>query len=443
VTARKTILGTGRRAPRLTWRIALVLPFLAAPVYGQSLGDLARQERARKQTEAPATTHVYTNEDLARQQILIPQDRDRIQAEKQKLTPPVAPAPQSTTSEANVNPQPNATTPNATSNTNANANSIAIVDDKPNPSASASANASQNEKQNTIATAQPNLNATPSPSTSANATASVDPFSDPNVDPNALPLGDIARHYRALKAARQQQESQATAARHPLPTAPVLADPIFVQPAPRRDLQPRPAVPLGAMMPPTALRVIKAEAAPEIRYGHARTSTIPEAEKLAPPMPLATQIAAPIRVRHDLRVQSVRVQTGDTLWTLARKYLGRGTDWALLAARNPQVADPTRLEVGTLLNLPGTTRALATDSEGTQRVRVAPGESLWKLSHARFGNGAAWSCIAEANPELKNANLILPGQVLTIPSSCTPAATARVGGAAISVESSAVSAPRQ
>jgi nucleoid-associated protein YgaU len=442
VTARKTILGTGRRAPRLSWRIALVLPFLAAPVHGQSLGDLARQERARKQTEAPATTHVYTNEDLARQQILVPQDRDRIQATKQKLTPPVAPASEPTTREANVNVQPNAKTANANSNSQANAksNSNAIADDKPNPSASAYANASQNLKQNTIATVQPNLNATPS--ANASTSASVDPFSDPNVDPNTLPLGDIARHYRALKAARQQQESQAATTRHPLPPAPVLADPIFVQPAPRHDLQPRPAVPLGAITPPTTLHVITTEAAPEIRYGRARTSTIPQGEKLAPPVPMAMQIPAPIRVQHDIRVQSVRVQTGDTLWTLARKYLGHGTDWALLAARNPQVGDPARLEVGTLLNLPDTMLAPATASEGAQHIRVAPGESLWKLSQARFGSGAAWSCIARANPDLKNANLILTGQVLTIPSSCTSVATARAG-AAISVETSAVSSPQQ
>jgi nucleoid-associated protein YgaU len=412
-------------------------------VYGQNLGDLARQERARKQTEAPATTHVYTNEDLARPHILLPQDRDRIQATKQNVTPPAAPAPQATTSEAVVNTQPNATA-NAGANSNASANAIsnssAIVDDKPNPSVNANANPNANADDKTIAsananataranaTAQPNLGATANTDTNAR----VDPFRDPNVDPNTLPLGDIARHYRALKAARQQQESQSAAARHPLPVAPVLADPVFVQPAPRHDLQPRPAVPLGSIAPPVPMHLGTRELPPAIPFHSARTSTIPQADKLAPPIPTVMQVPAPIRV-----------QTGDTLWTLARKYLGRGTDWALLAARNPQVADPARLRVGSLLNLPETMLAPATVSEGAQHVRVAPGESLWKLSQARFGNGEAWSCIAQANPELKNANLILPGQVLTIPSSCTSAATARVGGAAIAVESSAVSSPQQ
>src|ERR1043166_1358132 len=37
---------------------------LAATAYGQSLGELARQERAKKKMEAPAPSKVYTNSDI-------------------------------------------------------------------------------------------------------------------------------------------------------------------------------------------------------------------------------------------------------------------------------------------------------------------------------------------------------------------------------------------
>jgi hypothetical protein len=51
-------------------------------------------------------------------------------------------------------------------------------------------------------------------------------------------------------------------------------------------------------------------------------------------------------------------------------------------------------------------------------VRVERGDSLWKLTAAQFGDGRAWGCIAQANPQLQNANLILPGETLTIPDTC-------------------------
>jgi nucleoid-associated protein YgaU len=142
-----------------------------------------------------------------------------------------------------------------------------------------------------------------------------------------------------------------------------------------------------------------------------------------------------------------RVQSGDTLWVLARKYLGHGKDWLLLAAHNPQVTDPTHLQVGTWLRLPEAesvaSNSAARSSFGpTERVRVQAGDSLWSLSQARLGNGRAWSCIAQANPDLQDANLIFPGQVLSIPGSCSVAASPRAPSPAVSAQSFADPAPR-
>ncbi len=55
----------------------------------QSLGEIARKERGRGKSH-PAG-HVYTNEDIARPQILFPQDRTRFEAERQAPGAPTAP----------------------------------------------------------------------------------------------------------------------------------------------------------------------------------------------------------------------------------------------------------------------------------------------------------------------------------------------------------------
>ena len=49
------------------------------------------------------------------------------------------------------------------------------------------------------------------------------------------------------------------------------------------------------------------------------------------------------------------VVSGDTLWQLARKYLGAGTRWTELLALNPTLQDPRRLQVGVQLVVHPTT----------------------------------------------------------------------------------------
>jgi nucleoid-associated protein YgaU len=47
----------------------------------------------------------------------------------------------------------------------------------------------------------------------------------------------------------------------------------------------------------------------------------------------------------------ITVQAGDTLWSLARIHLGRGSDWQQLAHANPQISDFLHLQVGSQLQL--------------------------------------------------------------------------------------------
>ena len=46
------------------WMLAIFAGSIAGTAYGQSLGDLARQERAKKKIEAPTPGKVYTNSDI-------------------------------------------------------------------------------------------------------------------------------------------------------------------------------------------------------------------------------------------------------------------------------------------------------------------------------------------------------------------------------------------
>lgn len=110
------------------------------------------------------------------------------------------------------------------------------------------------------------------------------------------------------------------------------------------------------------------------------------------------------------------IQPGDSLWKLARRRLGKGSRWSEFLSSNPGIADPTLLQPGTLLVVPANEihpRALPPNT-----YVVHSGDSLWKLAAAYFGNGAAWTCVAEANPQLQDANRIQVGQVLMIPTSC-------------------------
>jgi hypothetical protein len=61
--------------------------------------------------------------------------------------------------------------------------------------------------------------------------------------------------------------------------------------------------------------------------------------------------------------------------------------------------------------------AVAPSSDpGRPLLRVARGDSLWKLARRHWGEGSLWKVLWQSNPELRNPNLIYPGQLLRLPS---------------------------
>ena len=275
----------------------------------QSLGDTAREQRSKVQ--AQGAPHVYTNEDLSGDTILVPADQERFNtAVSEPLNPTVLPVAVS-----------------------------APVD--------------------------------PSALSAAMGIAVAPPIAVPQW-PAGTPLGDVARYYR-----QQKQQRQVT-------SGPVVA-------------QKRKEIPAAAYQPKFVTTP-----APQLVQKTKRfiASTTP-----APKEPFSASSVA----------SSVTVSAGDSLWKIASRYLGDGNQWREIASANPQIGDPNRIHAGERILLPSTTAVVASNHQ----VRVQSGDSLWKIAKAQWGTGQAWSCIAESNPQIDAAGQIYPGQVLTLPSTCS------------------------
>jgi nucleoid-associated protein YgaU len=163
---------------------------------------------------------------------------------------------------------------------------------------------------------------------------------------------------------------------------------------------------------------------------------------LAPPTPTRTvrgqseNPAQAVRAREISRNASIRIQPGDTLWKIARKYLRGGRDWMLLAAYNPQVRDVMRLPVGMSIVLPQEALRFRPPKE----ILVQRGDSLWKLARDQLGNGEEWGCLLNANPGINDTGSIFSGQILAIPATCESPPSARARPRTKSVQLSASSA---
>ena len=110
----------------------------------------------------------------------------------------------------------------------------------------------------------------------------------------------------------------------------------------------------------------------------------------------------------------VTVKSGDSLWKFAASRLGDGHRWQELLALNPGLRNPDLLEVGSQIVVSASLAPLRAPTKYT----VRDGDTLWTIAQSHFGHGSGWSCIAQANPDLRDANLIHEGQVLLLPASC-------------------------
>jgi nucleoid-associated protein YgaU len=287
-----------------------------------------------------------------------------------------------------------------------------------------------------------------------------------------LPLGDVARMYRAMKELNHTQTgelaeyhlpvanaelasakpefavsrpSAMVSTPHETPTAPVFPNvelntlklnTLSVVPKPNVPAPTTNRAPAARTFPsagtvaakakfavskPNMLVLAPHEAPIAPVFANVELSSMPEVDFVAfrptaqpaPTAPAFSNAAGP---------RSVIVKYGDSLWKLAQINLGDGHRWHELAAINPGIVNPQHIVPGTAINVAGTA-PIAPTAPSDSAVTVRKGDSLWKIAQKKLGFGGFWGCIAKANPVIRDANRIYTGQVLSVPEACDPSSS--------------------
>jgi nucleoid-associated protein YgaU len=246
-------------------------------------------------------------------------------------------------------------------------------------------------------------------------------------------LGEVARRYRAEREARQAEEAlrKQTPSQFPMDIMqPALAHPIFPAEGPKRSpiVAPKFEMPrTGKIRDPFSRSEVPSRrtivpAVPNVAIVPKAIAVVPVAPAVAKPArkPVApkTHAIKNVPARIDA-TGSVTVKAGDSLWKISREHLGSGTRWQELVAANPNVSAPTRVRQGTVLVIPGAAAENVKQESSTSKMTIQKGDSLWKIALSQYGQGSSWTCLAQANPMLRDPNAIFPGQTLVLPASCT------------------------
>ena len=166
----------------------------------------------------------------------------------------------------------------------------------------------------------------------------------------------------------------------------------------------------------------------------ALVSYLPGEQTIAPAgVTLFNRMGAPLSPATD-RV-SYSVVEGESLWSIARRLYGDGTQYVMLFRENQgsqmptgvTFMDPRTIESGSRLMVPLPTPNLWS-SEAQVLYRVQPGDSLWRIAESFLGDGFRWMEVWKLNQgqtmadgrQFYDPDLIFPGWVLQIPGAITP-----------------------
>ena len=334
--------------PSCEWRRAILcgVVFLCGcgvQARGQDVADAARQEKARKADEQKSPKHVYTEDDLKRSVILTPDDQARVEARK-KLQNSVPP-------EQNAQQKPAETAPLT--------ESLGEI-----------ARKYRQQKAAQDAELATQKKFTPFPYQSPDATLaspalSVDPLAP--VRSPLVPFRALAPHFPSATGNSLNRVS------------PFLPRPMHG----------------GPNVPPAALAV--APIAPR-----APATNAYRVDKSLATTPVYSS------------TRSIEVQRGQSWWKLADLYLGSGARWRELRQLNANAGGPPDLlRLGSVVVVPE--GAKMASGSTTETIKVRRGDSFWSLAHEYLGRGSAWNCLATANPQITDYTRIAIGTLLQLP----------------------------
>jgi nucleoid-associated protein YgaU len=394
---------------RVTLFVLLSLFFCSGYVRAQDsqgdVADAARQERARKSTQQNAT-HVYTDEDLKREKILVPADQARVEARKKRN--------KSTAGQQNAEARP-VTGPTQEDPAKQTESLGEVARRYRAEKAAREAEQAAAKSFSSFPQADPKL---------GEVLAEPKPEIAPLVSNGAAPAAPMRKHIEVNPQAAPRTANHENVGRlriSPFQPRPLLARPsVPVVPAPR--IAPAaPTVRVAPIQPKTGLAPAvpttrETPAAPKMNLTPAepRTNVAP-VEPKPPANDRAVVTNAIVAVVQPDGTRRIQVQRGDSWWKLARRYLGSGARWPELRSLNPATNEPAEaLRQGSLVFVPESATA---QSAPVRRIVVRKGDTLWALARTHLGHASAWSCLASANPEVSEYTRLSIGTTLRLPSS--------------------------
>jgi nucleoid-associated protein YgaU len=374
----------GGRGCALLLLIAALLPVGGR---AQDVAEAARQEKSRKAAQGARQSHIYTNEDLQKAEILSREEAAAVQARK------------SNSDDASENASA------AAASTRPAAHAPAIDEaEKVVASESLGEVARRFRREKAVRQAE-------------RASANL-PASQFHLEVTTPALAEIAP--RRVWSARAVVEAPAAKNRVQGSLAPARRDP-FVRPqSGRLEIANRPAT-NGSRAALAEATVRAANAGADVAAGMMRASGAPP--MIANGIPVASGPGASL-LGESPADNMVVVREGDSLWSLSRRYSGVGARWRGWLAANPGIRE-NNLRPGMRLVRPGVASTVGVASPranahaGKTIVTVRSGQSFWKIAAERYGDGRLWPCIARANPEWRDVAKIYPGQSLMMPAACS------------------------
>jgi nucleoid-associated protein YgaU len=386
--------------------VLLILIAALMPVVGraQDVAEAARQEKSRRSSQGPRQSHIYTNEDLQKTEILSQDERAAMEARRR-----ISDSAAENASAARVSTKPAPNRP--------------AIDDEEKVVASESLGEVARRYRREKAMRQ-----------AERASADL-PESQFHLAVTTPVLAEIAP--RGVLSARASVLPPAAKSRVKVSEAPRRRDPFARPGTGQLGIANRPATNgsraafADALPGDTAAKEIVAPNAREAHTALRAANSGADAvvgmtrPKGAPPM-IATGIPMVSRPEANLVVapagEMVVVRAGDSLWSLSRRYSGVGAQWRGWLAANPGIEEK-RLRPGMRLVRPGVAATVGVASplgiaHAGNTITVRSGDSFWKIAAERYGAGQLWPCIARANPEWRDVAKIYPGQSLIVPAAC-------------------------